>query len=54
MPSISSIIKNVRNIMRQDRGVSGEDLIYFIDHPTTWRLCESSILPGVFRVVRGS
>ena len=24
MPNISSIIKNVRNIMRQDRGVSGD------------------------------
>ena len=40
--------------MRQDRGVSGDALIYFIDHPTTWRLCESSILPGVFRAFRGS
>jgi type I restriction enzyme M protein len=24
MPNISSIVKNVRNIMRQDRGVSGD------------------------------
>jgi type I restriction enzyme M protein len=24
MPNIASIIKNVRNIMRQDRGVSGD------------------------------
>ncbi len=24
MPNISSIIKNVRNIMRQDQGISGD------------------------------